>query len=67
MKKFIKKIRVSIASFFGNHNDDVLIFIGCGVIVFATYQLSKIAAEYLIGFIFVVTGFLIGLGQRGKS
>ena len=55
-----------IAGFFSNNIDDLLIGGGSGLIVYATYRLSIIAAMYLAGVILIVVGVVIGLGQRGK-
>jgi hypothetical protein len=55
-----------IAGFFSNHFDDLLITGGSGLIIYATYRLSVIAAMYLAGIILIVVGVFIGLGQRGK-
>jgi len=44
--------------------DDILIFIGCGFILVATCQLSPIAALFFVaGFMFIVFGFLVGIGN----
>lgn len=56
-----------IGGFFRAHVDDFLI--GCGLILicYATYQLSVIAAMYLVGFILTGLGVLLGLTQKGKA
>lgn len=55
MKKFIKNV------------DDVLIFLGLMVIIYATYRMSWIAALYLSGISLIILGFLIGIGQKGSK
>lgn len=52
MKKFLRK-----------HLSDVLIVVGCGLVVFATWVLSWIAAVYVAGGILIVLGVLIGIGE----
>lgn len=56
MKPFLRK-----------HLDDVMIALGCALIVAATVQLSWIAALYVAGGMLVVFGILAGLGMGGKQ
>ncbi len=44
--------------------DDVLILLGCGLIVYATSLLSKIAAIYTAGVLLIGMGILIGISMR---
>jgi hypothetical protein len=46
--------------------DDLLITLGCGLVVYATYRLSLTAAIYVGGFALIVFGILIGLGRKGS-
>lgn len=48
----------------GKYLDDVLIFAGCGLIVYATYLLSGIAAMYVGGFLLIVLGILVGISGK---
>ena len=59
----MKKLSV----FFRKHSDDLLILSGVVLWVYATYQLSIIAAMYLGGALLVATGIIVGLGQKGKA
>ncbi len=45
--------------------DDLLILLGCGLIVFATYRISFTAALYVGGFFLLAGGLLIGISRRG--
>jgi ABC-type uncharacterized transport system permease subunit len=54
-------------AFLRNHLDDVMIASGSGLIVYATAQISWIAALYVTGGILVACGVLIGLGRRGEQ
>lgn len=49
------------------HIDDLLIFLGLAAIIYATYQLSWIAAVYLAGVSLIILGVLIGIGQKGRK
>ena len=44
--------------------DDVLILLGCGLIVYATSLLSAIAAIYTAGVLLIGMGILIGISMR---
>jgi hypothetical protein len=48
--------------------DDLLVFIGCALILYATYLLSPIAALYVGGIISVLAGLGISLfgGKKAK-
>ncbi len=54
-------------AFLQKHLDDVMIASGAGLIVFATAQLSWIAALYVAGGFLLIGGVLIGLGMGGKQ
>ena len=48
--------------------DDILIFLGCGLILYATYQLSLIAAMYLGGILLIMSGLAEGIsGKKGNK
>jgi hypothetical protein len=48
--------------------DDLLIFCGCGLVLYATYLLSFVAALYVGGFMFILVGFFVGMtGKRGEK
>ena len=50
-----------------NYLDDVLVIIGCLVLLFATYQLSLIAFWYLLGVLLIGAGITIGISERRKG
>jgi hypothetical protein len=56
-----------MSTFAQHHLDDALILSGSGLIVYATWLLSWIAAIYVTGGILVVLGVLIGWGNRPSS
>jgi hypothetical protein len=51
-----------LKTFLQKHLSDVLIVVGSGLVVFATWVLSWIAAVYVAGGILIVLGVLIGIG-----
>ncbi len=68
MKKFLTRLHVfvsGIPAFCGKIADDVLILAGCWLVVYATYRLSLTAAIYVAGGMMIVSGVVIGLGQKG--
>lgn len=50
-------------NFLQNHLSDVLILAGSGLVIYATWLLSWIAAIYVGGGILIVLGVLIGIGE----
>lgn len=50
--------------FFERHADDILILTGAGLVIYATLQLSWIAALYVTGAFCIVGGVLVGLGGK---
>ena len=50
-----------------SHLDDLLLFSGEGVIIYATWLINPIAALYVGGFFLMATGVMVGLGTRGKA
>lgn len=46
------------------HLSDVLILVGSGLVIYATWLLSWIAALYVAGGILITLGVLIGIGGR---
>jgi hypothetical protein len=52
-----------LKTFLQKHLSDVLIVVGCGLVVFATWVLSWIAAVYVAGGILIVLGVLIAIGE----
>lgn len=44
--------------------DDILYVCGCGLIIYATYLLSFIAALYVGGGLLIVAGVLVSLGGK---
>jgi hypothetical protein len=52
-----------LKNFLQKHLSDVLIVVGCGLVVFATWVLSWIAAVYVAGGSLIVLGVLIGIGE----
>lgn len=51
-------------AFLLKHLSDILILIGCGLLIYATWILSWVAAIYVGGGILIVLGILIGIGGR---
>lgn len=49
-------------TFLNKHLSDILIVAGSGLVVYATWILSWLAAIYTAGGILIVLGVLIGLG-----
>jgi len=58
-----------LKTFLRKHLSDILIITGGGLVVYATWLLSWIAAIYAAGAILIVLGVLIGLGEgkRGEA
>lgn len=54
-------------AFLRKHLDDVMIAGGAGLIIYATAQMSWIAALYVAGAFLLAGGILIGLGMGGKA
>lgn len=46
---------------------DYLLFIGCGLLVYATTQISWIAGLYCAGGILILLGVIIDIGNRGGA
>lgn len=45
--------------------DDILILIGCGILIYATYRISLTAALYMGGALFILVGVFVGItGKR---
>lgn len=44
--------------------DDFLIFAGCGLVIYATYLLSIVAALYVGGVMMILAGVFVGLGSK---
>jgi hypothetical protein len=53
--------------FFERHLDDVLILAGTGLVVYATFLLSAVAALFVAGIALIVFGVLVGLGGRATQ
>lgn len=51
-------------AFLQKHLSDVLILMGCGLLIYATWLLSLVAAIFTTGGILIILGILIGLGGR---
>lgn len=51
-------------NFWKDHLSDVLILGGSGLVIYATWMLSWIAALYVAGGIAITLGVLIGIGGR---
>ena len=49
-------------TFLRKHLDDVLILAGAGLVVYATWVLSWVAALYVAGALLIAAGVLIGIG-----
>lgn len=49
-------------NFWQKHLSDFLILVGCGLVIYATWLLSWIAAIYVAGGLMIVLGVLIGIG-----
>lgn len=48
--------------------DDVLIFIGCGILIYATYRISLTAALYASGVLCILAGVFVGItGKRASK
>jgi hypothetical protein len=47
----------------GKYLDDLLVVAGCGLVVYATYLLSGIAALYVGGFSLIALGIIVGRGR----
>jgi hypothetical protein len=45
--------------------DDLMILCGCGLVLYATYQLSVIAALFVGGFMLIGAGVILGLSKKG--
>lgn len=52
--------------FLKNHLSDALILAGCGLVIYATWMLSLIAALFVTGGILIALGVLIGIGGRAN-
>ena len=46
------------------HADDLLILAGCGLLVYTTWTLSVVAAQYVTAVMLIVFGVLIGMGGK---
>lgn len=44
--------------------DDILILMGCGLLVYATYRLNLTAALFVGGFLLIALGIAIGVGGK---
>ncbi len=53
-------------TFLQKHLSDSLILTGSGLVVYATWLLSCVAAIYVAGGILIVLGVLIAIGNRDK-
>ncbi len=51
-------------AFLQKHSDDVLIFTGASLLVYATAMINLVAMVYLAGAILIIFGVLIGMGGR---
>lgn len=47
--------------------DDVFIFLGCGLIVYATYRISLTAAIYAGGILLICLGIYLGMVWKAVS
>ncbi len=54
-------------NFWQKHLSDVLLVAGSGLIIYATWLLSWIAALYVAGGILITLGILIGIGGRASG
>ena len=54
-------------TFLQKHSDDLFLGTGGALIVFATYQLSWIAALYVAGGLLMSIGILTGIGNGRKK
>lgn len=48
--------------FLRKHADDLLITLGAGLVIYATYLLSAIAALYVAGIFCIGVGVMLGIG-----
>lgn len=44
--------------------DDGLLFVGCGLILYGTWQVNPVATWFVGGGMCIVIGILIGIGSR---
>jgi hypothetical protein len=54
------------AAFLQKHLDDILFVSGAGVVVYATWLLSVVAALYVLGGLLIVGSVLVGVSRRGS-
>lgn len=47
--------------------DDLLVFGGCGMILYATYLLNPIAAMFVGGAMLIGAGVITGLSEKGRK
>ena len=57
MTKIIQKIK----SLFQKYIDDLFIFLGFGLVIYATYRISLTAAIYVAGALSIVFGVFLGI------
>lgn len=58
----MRKLSDGIGAFLQKHLDDVLFVAGAGLIIYATWLLSMVAALYVAGGFCLAAAVLIGLG-----
>ncbi len=56
MKRFLRR-----------HADDVLMVAGAAAIVYPTFRLNELAGWYVLGFVLVGFGVLVGMGMRKEG
>jgi len=56
-----------LKTFLQKHLSDCLILAGGGLIVYATWLVSWIAAIYAAGVIAIILGVLVGIGGRARG
>ncbi len=47
-----------------NYLDDVLIIVGCSLLIYATSLINFIATWYVAGAILIILGVLVGMGEK---
>lgn len=56
-----------VKTFLQKHSDDLFLGTGGALIVFATYQLSWVAALYVAGGLLMILGIVLGIGNGRKK
>ncbi len=55
-----------MTAFLSKHLDDILMLIGCGLVLYGTWQVLPVATWFVGGGMCLIAGVLVGMGQGAR-